>query len=76
MIRNEIDNVKITSVGFREEAVQSADGEIYLPASFYMEIEVDSDVFVIPVEAATVNAIEYAIKSSADLSSERMLESV
>lgn len=76
MIRNEIDNVRITSVGFREDVVQSEEGSMYLPANFYMEIEVDNDVFVIPVDAETVNAIQYAIKSSADLSSERMLESV
>ena len=76
MIRNEINNVRITSVGYNEEFVNLAEGDEALPGSFYMEIEVDNDVFVIPVTADIVNAVQYAIKSSADLSSERLLESV
>lgn len=70
MIRNEIDNVRITSVGFSEPVVPADEGELILPGGFYMEIEVDEDAFVIPVTSDIVNAIQGAIKNSADHSSD------
>jgi hypothetical protein len=76
MIRNEINNVRVTSVGYNEEVINLAEGDEALPGGFYMELEVDNDVFVVPVGAETVNAIQYAIKTSADMSSEVLAESV
>jgi hypothetical protein len=76
MIRNEINNVRVTSVGYNEELINLTDGDETLPGGFYMELEVENDVFVIPVAAETVNAIQYAIKTSADMSSEVLAESV
>jgi hypothetical protein len=72
MVRNEIDNVRITSVGFKETVVPTDEGDMFLPSNFYMEIEVDNDTFVVPVTADIVNNIENAIKSSADYSSDAL----
>lgn len=71
MLHNDITNdVRILTTGFSESSIKTDDGEEMLPSGYYMEIEVDGEQFVIPVDQTTYQTIHNAINSIADMSPE------
>lgn len=70
MLHNEITNkVQILSTGYSEGTVQLEDGEEILPSGYYMEVQIDNEDFVIPIDAMTYKGIHNAITSVLNIGS-------
>jgi hypothetical protein len=67
MIRNEHDNVVLISTGYAEENIQLQDGEEILPGGYFMELGIDDDVFVVPVNQETYNAVHNSVVTTTNL---------
>lgn len=70
MLHNEITNeVKVLSTGFSEVIIQTEDGEEMLPSGYYMEVRIDNEEFVIPIDLSTYKGIHNAIANANEITS-------
>lgn len=67
MIRNEHDNTVLISTGFVEESIKLEDGEEILPGGYFMELGIDDNIFVVPINQETYNAVHNSVVTTTNI---------